>query len=202
MDPTQLKLFPDDVSRFPLVVGITSPAPRSGKTTMADVLVEEYGYTRLKFAKYLKQMVAMIVKAFGYTEARAEFLIETRKDEVFEDLGCTLRHVMESLGTDWGRGLIRPDLWIILWKAEADRLVREGKRVVADDMRFMNEVQALKAIPGSQTLMVIRPLALVPPRHGATVEGLIAPEACDHQVVNDSDISTLEWWVRNWIEGR
>jgi len=52
--------------------------------------------------------------------------------------GATPRSLMQMIGTDWGRKLIREDLWIDLWRREIAK-VPEDVTVVIDDCRFPNE---------------------------------------------------------------
>jgi hypothetical protein len=44
---------------------------------------------------------------------------------------------MVTLGTEWGRDAVHPDLWVRLWAASGPRT----SRVVVEDVRFPNEVE-------------------------------------------------------------
>jgi hypothetical protein len=50
---------------------------------------------------------------------------------------------MVTLGTEWGRDNIHADLWARLWSARIATLGREAN-IVTDDVRFPNEVRALR----------------------------------------------------------
>jgi hypothetical protein len=51
-------------------------------------------------------------------------------------LGASPRRLMQTLGTEWGRQLIHPDLWLLL----ADRkIAQNGAGCVVADVRFENE---------------------------------------------------------------
>lgn len=52
--------------------------------------------------------------------------------------GATPRSLMQMIGTDWGRRMIREDLWIDLWRREV-RSLPEDAKIVIDDCRFPNE---------------------------------------------------------------
>lgn len=58
--------------------------------------------------------------------------------------GATPRSLMQMIGTDWGRRMIREDLWIDLWRREINALP-EGVPVVIDDCRFPNEYAECQA---------------------------------------------------------
>jgi hypothetical protein len=61
--------------------------------------------------------------------------------------GTTPRRLMQMIGTEWGRDLIGPDVWIRLWRAALDRLPA-GQHVAVDDCRFPNESDAIRAAGG------------------------------------------------------
>lgn len=125
---------------LPRVVALTGPAG-SGKSTAANYLVRHRGYERVKFAGPLKRMVA----AMGLSDEH----IEGSMKEAALDMLCgkTPRHVMQTLGTEWGRKCIGEDFWVRLWLRDASvRLF--SSRVVVDDCRFPNEAAAVRSLGG------------------------------------------------------
>jgi len=107
----------------------------SGKSEVARHLVTKYGYTRVSFTDPLKKMLL----ALGLTEAH---LYGNLKEAPCKLLcGETPRHVMETLGTEWGRRLVHDRLWINLWWEEAKKILGKDGKVVADDLRFPNEAE-------------------------------------------------------------
>lgn len=129
------------MSRLPNLIALCGPA-QSGKSTCADELATYYGYTLVKFAGPLKDML----RSLGLTEAQ----IEGNQKEI----PCTFlngkspRQAMQTLGTEWGRDLIGRDLWVNAWTARCNQIIRLGGRVVVDDCRFDNELQAIRALGG------------------------------------------------------
>ena len=75
--------------------------------------------------------------------------------------GATPRHAMQSLGTQWGRDLIHPELWAVIWQEKARLLLAEGVSVSVEDCRFPNEVAAIKAL-GGYIVRIRTPRADVP----------------------------------------
>lgn len=125
----------------------------SGKTTLAEHLVEHHGFVRVAFAGPLKAMVA----AFGLTAAEMSGAL---KEEPCETLcGKTPRQFMQLLGTEFGRDLIGPDLWVNAWRRVVARHLEEALidgaplRVVCDDVRFVNEARAIRGLGGRVVLL-------------------------------------------------
>jgi len=114
----------------------------TGKTTAADHLVAAHGFYKVKFAEPLKEML----RTMGLTERHLEGDLK----EVPCDLlgGKTPRHAMQTLGTEWGRDIMDPDLWVRVWYEKVQFLIEDKCKVVVDDLRFPNELKALHALGG------------------------------------------------------
>lgn len=126
----------DDMKDMRSIVAFTGNAG-CGKSTAADVLVE-MGWTRVKFASPLKDMC----RALGLTEEQIE---GAEKERPIDWLGVTPRWIMQTLGTDWGRKLIHPDLWVNMAKARIEQTIGN---IVVDDCRFENEAQVIRDLGG------------------------------------------------------
>lgn len=145
------------------VIGLTGLAG-SGKSTVANHLVDEWGGHRVPFAAPLKRMLRTFLEDQGAGLAVACRLTDGDLKEEPSDLlgGATPRRAMQTLGTEWGRGL-SSSLWIDAWRrAVEDRAWKEavdGETVliVADDVRFPNEVEAIRSL-GGMIIRVERPV--------------------------------------------
>lgn len=63
--------------------------------------------------------------------------------------GRTARHAMQSLGTEWGRECIHPELWLRAWRHAAEQTTSTGgcpSLIVVDDLRFNNEAAYLRGL--------------------------------------------------------
>jgi len=131
---------------------------KSGKTTAAEYLQREYGYTRLHIADPLRGMLRTLLREFashGYTDQLIDRYLEgDLKEDAIPCLGVTSRHAQISLGTEWGRNHIHPDLWQRCWEARAARL--PSGLAMNDSVRFPNEEAGIRNRNGI-TIMIVRP---------------------------------------------
>lgn len=160
-----------------LVVGIVGPAG-SGKTVVAKRL-ESHGFTRMRFAHQIK---AMLKVGLGLTDAQLDG--DEKMVPLAEFGGCTPRHIMQTLGTDWGRRMVDGDIWTNAWRRAAAKV--EGPLVV-DDVRFPNEAVAVRAA-GGVLWRVVRP-GLAVGEHLS--ERLLDSIECDRVIVNDVSLTDL-----------
>lgn len=133
-----------------------------GKSTAAKWLVGHYGFERYRMAGPLKAMA----REFCLT---AQQIDGDQKETPIPWLnGVTPRYIMQTLGTEFGRDLIHPDVWVRI----AERKIRPylespkddwlfpGKDIVIDDIRFENEVDMVRRLGGKVYRIVGRPPSL------------------------------------------
>ena len=113
------------------IIGIYSPAPQSGKSTVAEFL-EQKGYVIVPFAETLKEMLVPMLEALGYDKFGANYLTHEAKEVIVGDAGVSVRHMLQTLGTEWGRSCIHPEIWLRCWRKK----MAKYDAVVADDVRF------------------------------------------------------------------
>ena len=154
----------------PRLIALYSPAPGSGKSTVAEHL-ESRGFQTVKFAGPLKDMVRVLLfDHCGIDHATTERYVDgDLKEEVIPEIGVTSRRIQQSLGTEWGRDLIREDLWVHLTRQTVARHLSAGRSVVIDDMRFQNEWMMVRDLRG-QVIRIDRP-SLSAPEYGHRSEG-------------------------------
>ncbi len=159
-----------------IVVGLTGLAG-SGKSTAARHIVERHGFVRRPFATLLKGMLRYLLHAQGIPADDVERMVEGDMKEVPTSFlgGATPRRAMQTLGTEWGR-VLHPDLWVQAWTTSIAGL----ERIVADDVRFENEVAAIRAL-GGRVVEVQRPGLVRPADVHVSERGVVA----DVSVNND-----------------
>lgn len=129
-----------DNDNLPRVVAFAGLAG-SGKTTAANYLVD-MGYTRVKFATPLKDML----RSIGLTEEHIEGGLKEQPCDMLQ--GKSPRHAMQTLGAEWGRDCIGDGFWVGLWRIKVDQILEAGGRVVCDDCRYPNEATAIRRMGG------------------------------------------------------
>lgn len=161
----------------------------SGKSVAAEALLGA-GFTRLKFADPLKDMVRQLLFASGLDHESVERMIEGDLKEVpaAELNGKTPRYAMQTLGTEWGRQLIGETFWVDAWRRRARGSIFAGHRVVADDVRFQNEADAVLSL-GGVLIRIERPGIVVDAQHPS--ERSIAGIECRYNVINGAGIDEL-----------
>lgn len=125
----------------------------SGKDTLASILVNEKGYTRLSFADSLKDSISV---TFGWDRAMLEGNTpESRQwretvDEWWSNRlnipNLTPRRVMQIWGTDVLRNKFHPDIWL----ASLENKIRTSRcdKIVISDCRFINELETIRRLGG------------------------------------------------------
>ena len=123
-----------------------------GKRTVGDILVEEYGFTKLSFADKLKDGVATVFNwdramLEGDTVESREWR-ETQDDFWSRETGRTItpRLVLQEFGTDCMRHGFDDSIWVSLVKQELVKYPK--KNFVIPDVRFPNEANMIKSIHG------------------------------------------------------
>lgn len=123
----------------------------SGKDTVADYLVQHHGFRRDSFAAPLKDAVASV---FGWDRTMLEGLTKEsrawreQKDEWWSQrLGrdITPRLMLQEWGTEVCRNGFHADIWV----ASMENRLRQTKaNIVVSDVRFPNEIWAIKQAGG------------------------------------------------------
>ena len=130
------------------IIGLTGPIG-SGKTSVANILCQDFGFVRVRFAGPLKNMMTTL----GLTLAEIEGELKEKPCALL--CGKTPRHAMQTIGTEWGRNLIGEDLWVNAWRHQVNKMI-ETQPVVCDDVRFANEAKAIRDM-GGLVVRVTRP---------------------------------------------
>ena len=126
------------------LIGLYSSAPQSGKSTVAKFLCEQRGYTVVPFAQTLKEALIPVLTALGYTQNEATYLVTEAKATELPTLKLSVRQLLQTLGTEWGRQCVHPDLWLMCWKQR----ISCYDLVVVDDVRFLNEAELVRGLGG------------------------------------------------------
>lgn len=100
-------------------------------------------HVNVKMAGPLKAMCAELFRVFDVDPIVLE--CPRRKNKPLAALGGrTPRYIMQTLGTEWGRETISPDLWTDAFCAQ----VAKHDKVICTDIRFHNEAELIKSLGG------------------------------------------------------
>lgn len=161
------------------LIGFTGKA-RSGKDTAALYLAKSLKGHKFAFADPIRDMLECI-GVDAYTVAD--------KEAPLPYIGKSLRECMQTLGTEWGRNMIHPDLWIIVAQRNIELLRNAGLMVAISDVRFDNEASMIRRL-GGKIVEVIRPAVEEAVRPHVSEAGL-NPMWIDHTIFNDSSIEAF-----------
>ena len=123
----------------------------SGKGTVADILQDDFGFTKLSFADSLKDAVAAI---FSWDRQLLEGATDESRHwreqvdpwwaERLRMPELTPRLILQLWGTEVCRTGFHQDIWI----ASLERKIEKDRNYVIPDTRFPNEIDLIKRING------------------------------------------------------
>ncbi len=121
-----------------------------GKDTAAQVLLEELRFQRIAFADPIKgALLALDPLVPGAKEGEylrlSEFAAERDWSEIKEY--PEVRRLMQILGTEVGRNLFDPEIWVRLAERKLESTLSVGD-VVITDVRFPNEARLVRGYGG------------------------------------------------------
>jgi hypothetical protein len=162
------------------LIGIAGPA-RSGKDTIGAFLCQEFGYVHLSFAEKSRRFVCQIAGI-----ARED--LDAVKEDVVPWIGKSPRQMLQTLGTEWGRGMINENLWVLSAMHDALQYAESERYALFTDVRFENEADAIRQ-RGGIVIHVSRPDALKVNAHVS--ENPLPREPRDFVVINDGTLDDL-----------
>lgn len=182
----------------PRLIALYSPVMQSGKSTVAEYLVKQHGFTRVAFADSLKSMARVFLSSYAASNDELDRMMSgDLKETEVPGLGFSPRHVMQTLGTEWGRNSLHADVWVdsAINLAKLQMEV-SGKSVVIDDLRFPNEYRAVREI--GEAWMVFRSDAAKPTTKHPS-EGQLDYVEFNRVIFNNGSLSDLYRYVMEGV---
>lgn len=138
-----------------MIIGICG-FQSSGKDTIAEYLIKEYGFIRFSFASALKDIISII---FGWPRDKLEGL--TKEDREWREKvdywwshtlkmpQLTPRYVMQYFATDLFRNKFHPDIWVKIVENKLNDIIdKPNTKIVISDCRFENEINMILRLDG------------------------------------------------------
>lgn len=185
-----------------ILIGITGRTGNDGiagcgKDTVAEMISNQVGIPIYGFADPIYDMVK---SGFGI-DGKDEFWSSRKQKEssilwLSKDRDVSLRYLLETLGTEWGRNMVCSDLWTAI----ARRRYEQSERgLIIKDVRFGNEVEWLKVWDGV-LIHVIRPNYFSEATKGHPSNIPLSIGENDLVVINDDSLEVLQERVLKVLE--
>lgn len=203
----------------------------SGKDTVADHLVSHYGFAKMGMSDVLHEMMLVLNPYIPVTdeefgdEKRWERLNTACIEGGFESLssaGWVIRYksltkalgyvdakeikgyraILQTFGTEVGRDMIDPNIWVKLAQKRILAVAEKGTPVVLTATRFPNEIQMMERLDGV-TLWVERPTdddGSVSEVANHASETSVGADDFDFVLVNDGTLQDLYAKVDSWVD--
>lgn len=168
----------------PLLIGLTGRA-HSGKTTAAEHLVRTYWLEHYAFADPLRDGL-MAIFNLEPTDFKGE-----QKERPLNWLNHSPRQLMQSLGTEWARNTVHPDVWVKIAEQNIDYMTRALSELIGfviSDIRFENEADFIRKRGGTVIHLSRKDTPGVNPHRS---EAGIAVQASDLILPNNGTVEDL-----------
>lgn len=122
------------------LIGVTGKAG-AGKTTLASMI------PGAAVMQYADPLYAALAAMLGIDESMLRH--QAVKGRAIGWLGKSPRQLLQTLGTEWGRGTVREDVWLLLAERRIEAWREAGApAVVLADVRFDNECDLIHRLGG------------------------------------------------------
>ncbi len=174
----------------PRLIGLVGKA-RAGKDTVAEYLGVHYGFTNMKFANPLKDMVARTFNLPRESMEDAKEVVQPQWNN------RTIREIQQIIGTE-GYRAVDPDYWVKIAESRYHMFNRSADyvtpKVVFSDCRYLNEAAMIAGNGGEVWRIRCSTDPLVPAMHVSEVEQDAIE--CDHTIsVPRGELSMLYMMV-------
>jgi dephospho-CoA kinase len=171
-----------------LIVGLSGYA-QSGKDTVAQHLVKEYGFTRIAFADPIREALFAlnphITDIDELPGATIQQLVKGLGWEHLKQNSPQARQLLQRMGTEVARDMWGEDFWVNLAMRKAAGL----DKVVITDVRYPNEMESVLKANGD-VWRIIKPEVGAVNRHAS--ETALDHYQFNNVIVNNSSLEELQ----------
>jgi hypothetical protein len=129
----------------------------SGKDTITEYLIKEYGFIKLSFASTIKDIISVM---FGWPRDKLEGL--TKEDRLWREQidpwwseklkipDLSPRYTMQYIGTDLFRKHFHTDIWVKIIENKINNYLHQNDKqnIIISDCRFENEINMIIMLGG------------------------------------------------------
>lgn len=189
------------------LIGLTGRAG-CGKNTVGDMLSmlpEGNGmpFELLAFAAPLKEMLDGLLDYLGedYIDV-GDWDAREWKESPLKSIGVSPRRLAQTLGTEWGREMIHPDIWLKCAGHSVALLAEEEgvEHICFTDCRFENEASWIRG-QGGEVWHILRP-GIEPVEAHKSESGIVLVTSVDSVVDNTGDLDALAYNVIRALHGQ
>lgn len=163
---------------------------RSGKDTVGQMLVEDFGFRALSFAAPLKEAVYRLDPIASPSGLRVSQIVDDMGWDEAKEMYPEVRGLLQRMGTEVGRDLFDQNFWVNLAMKD---IKANGGNVVITDCRFPNEALAVRQI-GGQLWRIERPGTQAVNTHPS--ETALDDEKFDWTLINNGTLEDLRRMVK------
>jgi len=174
----------------------------SGKDTAANVLIKEYGFTKIAFADAVRELALVIdpwivsETRYGPDISRLSILVENMGWDYLKRNIPEVRRLLQVIGTEGGRMLVGENVWVDILAKRYPDIADEDVRYVITDCRFDNEVEFVRN-NGGKLIWINRP-GIVSDGHASESEHI--RDLASVVVYNTQDQQVFEDTIRQIVE--
>ena len=170
-----------------MILGVCGFA-QSGKDTAAGFLIER-GWKRLAFADALRDSVyrlnPIVLTGPGIKNVRVQDIVDGIGWDVAKVQYPEIRQLLQRMGTEVGRGIYGENFWVDRVLAQ----IEPGQNYVITDVRFPNEVDAVRSVGGVVYRIYREGVGAV---NGHISDTGVDDLEIDGILLNDGDLADLE----------
>jgi len=142
---------------MPYVIGLAGHKG-AGKSTLAQKFTS---FTTVPLSYEVKAMVKGFLRSLGFSwkvieeyslpedkekeiPGLAELAFHSDMDRAQSGRILSMRYLWTTLGTEWGRDMVGPDIWVSQTNAAITNIRNHGGRCLIDGIRFQEEIDLIK----------------------------------------------------------
>lgn len=180
---------------------------RSGKDTVADHLVDAHGFVKMGMSDVLNEALLKLnpwipketlgpVVGTTVTSLERYQTLHDRVGYVEAKKNSEVRRLLQVLGTEVGREMIDPNVWVDMARRDIEGYLDSGRSVVITAVRFPNEIEMIRALGGTTVWIerAVEARGASEAVSGHASEQSVSADDFEYVIENNSTIAEL--WAR------